>query len=68
MDGGRVKALSMVFGFLSLFIMLPIWLYLMHFVLVAVHAGDLPMFLFYLYVPLSLFLAAVKVIIDGVNK
>ena len=45
----------MFFGILAVLVMLPIWLYLMYWLLRANNAGDLQMFLYWVYVPLALF-------------
>lgn len=41
-------------GVLVIFITLPIWFYLVHWLLKATGAGELQMFLFWVYVPVSL--------------
>lgn len=43
-----------VTGILALFITLPIWFYLIHWLLKANNAGELQMFLFWVYVPFSI--------------
>lgn len=43
---------------LRLIITMPIWFYLLHWMLVQEHAGDLQMFLFWVYVPFTIFSGA----------
>lgn len=48
-----------------MFLVLPIFLYLLHFLLVSVGAGDLQMFLFWVYVPFSLLVSFTLRVIEG---
>lgn len=41
-------------GILAIFITMPIWFYLVHWLLKAAGAGELQMFLFWVYVPVSI--------------
>lgn len=43
---------------LRIVITMPIWFYLMHWMMVQLHAGDLQMFLFWVYVPVTIFSGA----------
>jgi hypothetical protein len=49
----------------SLFVTGPIWYYLFYKILVAVHATELMMFLFWVYVPISLIMG---IIIQATNE
>lgn len=49
---GKMKVIS---ALVSIFMTLPIWFYLLHEVLTAVSASDLSWFLYWVYVPASLF-------------
>lgn len=49
---------------LSMFVCFPIWYWLCYRVLVAVNASELMWFLFWVYVPLSVFIRAVIVIAE----
>lgn len=49
----------------AVFITLPIWFYLLYKILVAVNATDLMWFLYYAYIPFTIFVAlAVRVFDD----
>lgn len=57
-----MKALSVIAGLATLFVTLPIWYYLLYQVLSKVQATELMWFLFWVYVPVNLFvMAAMKV-------
>lgn len=43
-----------VIGILSVFIIMPIWFFLLYRILEAVNANELMWFLYYVYVPVSL--------------
>jgi hypothetical protein len=47
--------MKFLLGFTAVFITLPIWFYLLYKILVAVGASDLMWFLYWAYVPFSLF-------------
>lgn len=47
-----MKAIS---GLLALLVSMPIWYYLLYQILVRVEASELMMFLFWIYVPVSIF-------------
>lgn len=59
-----INKLRYVNGMIATFLLLPIWLYLLHFLLEASGASDLQWFLFYAYVPLHLFVAFVTKIVE----
>ena len=57
----RAKIIAALLG---LFVVLPIWFYLLYQVLVRVQASELMWFLFWVYVPVSLFVAVLGRIFD----
>lgn len=63
-----MKALSIIFGLATIFICGPIWYYLLHFLLVKAGASELQMFLFWIYIPLTvlfaIFSAIAKIVKD----
>lgn len=59
-----MKALTIIAAAFSLLISMPIWYYLLHWLLVANHAGDLQMFLFWVYVPVGLAAALLTKLIE----
>jgi len=48
--------MKLVGGLLVLFISLPIWLYLLYQILVRVNGSELMFFLFWIYVPVQIFI------------
>ena len=52
MAWNNYKTISLIFG---LFISLPIWVYLLYQILKRVEATELMMFLFWVYLPVSIF-------------
>ena len=46
-------------GVLAIFITTPIWYYLLYEILVYIHASQLMWFLFWVYLPVSIFVAVV---------
>jgi len=63
-----MKAGAIIVSILTALIILPIWFYLWHYTLLRVCAGELQMFLFWVYVPLHFLTALLKVIVDSVEK
>jgi hypothetical protein len=53
-----MKKAKLIAALLALFVTLPIWFYLMHWVLKASNAGELQMFLFWVYVPVTIAVTA----------
>lgn len=51
-------------GILQLFVVLPIWYYLMYQILVRVNATELMFFLYWIYVPAALLAATVTKMIE----
>lgn len=48
--------MTLIFALTGVFVVAPIWYYLLHFLLVQAGASDLQMFLFWVYLPLGLLL------------
>ena len=59
---------TIVCGCLTVGVTLPIWLYLVYRILVAVQATELMMFLFWIYLPTTLFAHVLSSIIVGLKK
>jgi hypothetical protein len=53
-----MKRAKLIGVLLTLFVTLPIWFYLVHWMLRASNAGELQMFLFWVYVPFSILITA----------
>lgn len=53
----KIKVIN---GFVSMLITIPIWFYLLHSILVEINATDLQFFLFWVYVPFTMFVHMVK--------
>lgn len=58
-----MNKLKIVNGMIAAFLLLPIWLYLLHSILTAVGASDLQWFLYWVYVPLHFFVAFVSEVV-----
>lgn len=58
-----MKALKIIFALIFIFMITPIWYYLLHFLLIRAGADELQMFLFWIYVPLGLLCATFSEII-----
>jgi len=52
-----MKKLKILTAVLAVFITMPIWFYLVYFILTTINAGSLQMFLFWVYVPLAMVVA-----------
>jgi hypothetical protein len=52
-------------GILSLFVSIPIWFYLLYQILVRVGATELMMFLFWIYVPVSIFSSMLAKLVES---
>lgn len=55
-----MKVSRIIAGMLSLFITLPIWFFLMHTLLVFARVDRLVWFLYWVYVPLVLFISTIE--------
>lgn len=51
-----MKAMKIISGLLSIFIVTPIWYYLLYQILKRVGATELMMFLFWVYLPVGIFI------------
>ena len=54
-----IKKSKILAGALAIFVVLPIWLYLLYYILSAVQASQLAWFLYWVYVPVALFVSFV---------
>lgn len=61
----KLANMKLVNGILTLCIMLPIWYYLIYKILVLVNGTELMWFLFWVYMPLGLFLKVMTHIIES---
>lgn len=59
-----MNALKGIWAILSLIIVMPIWFYLIHWLLVRAGADDLQMFLFWVYVPVGIICSLFQKIIE----
>lgn len=55
-----MKSIEKINLVLRVFIILPIFYYLVHYVLIKIDAGELQMFLFYVYLPIVIFCALIS--------
>lgn len=55
-------------GLLALVITLPIWFYLQYKILVMIQATELMWFLFWVYLPVTIFISVTSKIIEGLEK
>jgi hypothetical protein len=62
-----VKAAKIITAIIGVFITMPIWFYLVHWLLVASGAGDLQMFLFWIYLPIALFTGVLSSVLNVVK-
>lgn len=58
------KAIASLIG---LFVVAPIWYYLLYQILVRVDASELMFFLFWVYVPVALIVSALKSLLENEN-
>ena len=56
--------LKIVNGMLSLFVGLPIWFYILYQVLSAIEASELTWFLFWAYIPVTIFILIVGKVLE----
>lgn len=59
-----VKKVKIMSGLLALFVTAPIWYFLMYSILEKIGASELTWFLFWVYVPISLFVIVVSRLFD----
>jgi len=60
-----IKALKVISGILGIFVTLPIWYYILYQVLTAIKATELTWFLFWVYLPVSIFVSTLTKIIEN---
>jgi hypothetical protein len=60
-----MTGLKIVSGMLAIFIVMPIWYFLLYRILAAVNATELMWFLFWVYVPVALFVQIMAKIIEN---
>ena len=58
--------MAILWTLVQLFIVLPIWYYLLYQILVRVNASELMWFLFWVYVPVSLFVTALMKVVEQI--
>lgn len=63
-----MKAIRIITGMLVIFVTLPIWFFLIYTLLQAAHVDRLVWFLFWIYVPVTIFANVVDKIVDKVAK
>lgn len=61
----NMKAISSILG---LFVVLPIWYYLLYQILARVNASELMMFLFWVYLPVGVVVAVLSKLADAKTK
>jgi hypothetical protein len=60
-----INALKVISGILGIFVTLPIWYYILYQVLTAIKATELTWFLFWVYLPVSIFVSTLTKIIEN---
>ena len=60
-----MKKSKVIAALLVMFIIMPIWFYLIYYILSAVGASQLVWFLFWVYVPVSIFVTSIGKFIEG---
>lgn len=63
-----MKALKIIAGLISFFVVMPIWYYLLHYLLIKSGADDLQMFLFWVYLPFAIFAGLIFKIIESIDR
>ena len=63
-----MKKVKLVSGLITFFLVMPIWYYLMHWMLVKSEAGELQMFLFWVYMPFGIFAGILARIADSASN
>lgn len=62
-----MKALNTVVGLLVLFVVTPIWYYLVYHILKRVNASELMWFLYWIYVPVGIFAHLLGKVTEGAD-
>lgn len=60
-----MKAIRVITGILSVFVVMPIWYYLLYQILVRVNATELMFFLYWVYLPVALTTSILIRIVEG---
>lgn len=60
-----MSALKAIYGIMSLFLVLPIWFYLLHSILIAIQASQFEWFLFWVYIPFGVLTSILQKIIES---
>lgn len=63
-----MNGLKLVNGLLALFIVLPIWYFLLYRILVAVNASELMWFLFWVYLPVAILVQIITKIVEAQDE
>lgn len=63
-----LKALTVIASVLALCVTTPIWYYLLYKILSAIQATELMWFLFWIYLPVSIFVGLILKIVEVMNK
>jgi hypothetical protein len=63
-----MKAMKIIVGIASIFIIAPIWYYILYSILSALNVDRLVWFLFWVYVPLGLLVGIMAKIIEGIEE
>ncbi len=61
------KAMKVLVGILGLCVTMPIWYYLMYTILKAINASQLTWFLFWVYLPVSIFVLVVTKVLEAID-
>ncbi len=64
----QMTGLKITRAILTVFVTFPLWLYLMWYILTTVEAGELQMFLFWVYVPFTLLVGVISVLLTMDDK
>ncbi len=63
-----MSAIKTVTSILMVCVTFPIWVYLVYQIFLRIEATDLMWFLFWVYVPVSMLVAILKMVVDGSEK
>ena len=63
-----MPVVKLVMGLLVAFITMPIWYYLLYRVLVAVNATEVMWLLYFIYLPVGLFVSVLQAIVNAHSK
>ena len=60
--------MKLAMSLVTMFIQLPIWFYIVYYILTTIQASELVMFLFWIYIPASLFVNIIVGVLQHENK